>query len=481
MPPLRIFISYGRDQYAPLAARLAADLTAKGYEVWYDQQLQSGTRWEEVIQTQIDRLAEIPGQGRFIYLLTPHSARNGSFCRKELRYALDLNIPVFTLLVADCRPPLSVNDFQHIDFRPVLAGEQNEEVYQHLLEMLVADMEGSIGKNLHEHKNYEGKTNSKPRKNPKSSLLHWVNRSRLIWLVALIIFLTTIGIVSQNQPLLYWLGVTPNPKPPACISIGQTWTSPIDGMTLVCVPGGEFLMGSLDTDKDVPSTEKPQHSVFLDAYWIDRTEVTNAMFRKFAAANPDYRTQAEKKGRGNVYDANKKGLEEIQGADWRHPSGSDSSLNGLDNHPVVQVSWEDAKEYCSWVGGHLPTEAQWEKAARSTDTRKYPWGEVKPSSSLANYGMNMGTTTVAGSYPEGQSPYGLLDLAGNVWEWTSDFYSSDYYSKSVLINPTGPTSGNNRVVRGGSWYYEDWSLRVTFRGSDNPIFVGVGQGFRCVR
>lgn len=185
-----------------------------------------------------------------------------------------------------------------------------------------------------------------------------------------------------------------------------------DGMTLLYVPAGEFTMGNNDGARD----EQPIHTVYLDAYWIDQTEVTNAMFKRFVDATR-YQTDAEKRGSGVALDLTKKLWSDTQGADWQHPRGPNSNLSGLDDHPVVQVSWNDATAYCQWAGGDLPTEAQWEKAARGTDGRIYPWGNQAPDKTRLNDNIEVGDTTQVGNYPTGVSPYGALDMAGNVWEW----------------------------------------------------------------
>ncbi len=251
---------------------------------------------------------------------------------------------------------------------------------------------------------------------------------------------------------------------------GDTMVRDKDGMTMVYVPAGLFEMGSNNGwDK-----EKPVHIVYLDGYWIDKYAVSNAQFRKFVDAS-GYKTDAEKDGSGWVWTGI--AWEAKPGADWMHPTGEGSSLSGKEDHPVVQVSWNDAQAYCAWVGERLPTEAEWEKAARGTDGRTYPWGNAIDKYH-ANY--NGRGTTKVGSYPRGASPYGALDMAGNVWEWTEDWFG--YYSGEEVRNPTGQETGNFRVVRGGSWRspIEDY-LRVSTRYWFNPDSRDCNNGFRCVR
>jgi formylglycine-generating enzyme required for sulfatase activity len=252
----------------------------------------------------------------------------------------------------------------------------------------------------------------------------------------------------------------------ACTEIGQTWASPVDGMTLVCVPAGEFVMGT-----DDGSGEGPAHTVILDAYWIDQSEVTNAMYQKCVGVG------------GCV-------LPEHQSSDTREDY---YVSNQYTNYPVIGVSWEEALSYCQWAGRSLPTEAQWEKAARGTDGRIYPWGSQELSCQLANYRTDASSgsreaycvrdTVPVGSYPGGKSPYGADDMAGNVWEWVADWDDGQDYSPSPAINPAGPASGIGRISRGGSWYDLPDELRSTVRfGNYSPDYRNeVARGFRCAQ
>jgi serine/threonine-protein kinase len=285
------------------------------------------------------------------------------------------------------------------------------------------------------------------------------------------------------------------PSPPASIpSETKVWEK--DKMAGIYVPAGDFLMGSSDDDKDLFFWiwERPQHKVFLDAFWIDKTEVTNEMFTRFTEAS-GYKTDAEKKGKAYVYKEKYGRLMEVNGANWRHPFGLESGIDGLDNHPVVQVSWNDAKTYCEWAGRRLPSEAEWEKAARGTDGRKYPWGSEDNYETRLNYcdkNCNSNSkdnkeddgysyTAPVGSYPNGASPYGALDMAGNVWEWVNDWHGEKYYSSSPQRNPQGPSSGTYRVTRGGSWIMNMWGCRPTLRNRDMPDTGIDNRGFRCAQ
>jgi formylglycine-generating enzyme required for sulfatase activity len=230
-------------------------------------------------------------------------------------------------------------------------------------------------------------------------------------------------------------------------------------MVLVYVPAGEFTMGS----KDGGSDAQPVHTVYLDAYWIDQTEVTNAMYAKCVAA-----------GKCQPLSSNAS-----------HTRSSYYNNTQYANYPVVYVDWNDAQTYCAWAGRRLPTEAEWEKAARGTDGRIYPWSGYSPTCSLANYwtmdGSCIGDTIKVGSYLAGASPYGALDMAGNVWEWAADWYAENYYASSPLSNPTGPASGQVRVLRGGSWGDSVDDIRSAFRFRFNPDKANSYQGFRCSR
>ena len=273
----------------------------------------------------------------------------------------------------------------------------------------------------------------------------------------------------------------------------MTQVSDVDRMVGFFVPAGDFLMGSTDKDQNAKPDEKPQRKVYVDAFWIDRTEVTSGMFEKFVNET-GYETDAEKRGYGLAVDAQGQWLE-IESAYWQYPQGK-FGRQAAPNYPVVHVSWHDAQAYCEWVGGRLPTEAEWEKAARGTEGQIFPWGEHGLEDFLLNFAdrnlnveyrnkqINDGYRLISpvGRYPTGASPYGALDMAGNVWEWVSDWYSPTYYrDPSSTVNPAGPSSGDLRVLRGGSWNNKVEDVRTVNRGKYDPSGSTDYDGFRCVR
>ncbi len=249
---------------------------------------------------------------------------------------------------------------------------------------------------------------------------------------------------------------------------------------MVYVSSGVFIMGS---SPDAGYTdETPAHRVCLSGFYIDKYEVTNAQFKKFVDAT-GYVTDAEK-------DVASQG-----GRTWRHPYGPESNADDMPNYPVLCVSWNDANAYANWAGKRLPTEAEWEKAARGTDGRIYPWGNAEPNAASANIadkstGLKWSnaslddkhkTAAPVGSFPGGKSAYGAEDMAGNVWEWCLDWWDSDFYKNSPSQNPTGPQAGEFKVIRGGSWFYNAAGAKAARRMYFRPTGSSAAIGFRCVK
>jgi len=255
-------------------------------------------------------------------------------------------------------------------------------------------------------------------------------------------------------------------------SPGATWTRPIDGTVMVYVPEGEFLMGSSDADGKAGADEKPAHSVTLDGFWIDRTEVTNGQFVRFLNAVEGYQ------GRCGGQDCAESKVED-QDSHILSQEGRYVVESGFGDHPATEVTWYGAQAYCQWAGARLPTEAEWEKAARGTDGRLYPWGNEPADCSKAQYADCSGVTVPVGSRPAGAGAYGALDMAGNVWEWVSDWYDPAYYANSPAQNPLGGEPDRYKAFRGGSWGYLDTFIRAADRGRNKPWYSGFNIGFRC--
>lgn len=303
---------------------------------------------------------------------------------------------------------------------------------------------------------------------------------------------------------------------------------------MVFIKKGVFLMGA--SDNEGREDEHPQHKVFISAFWMDATETTNADFRKFVASQ-DYITTAEikpnweelkkqlppgtpkpsddllipaslvfvKQPKGTPVDNNLTWWSWVKGANWKHPSGQESTINGKDYFPVVQISWDDAQAYCRWAGKRLPTEAEWEFAARGGTQLNYPWGEENIEKGIPKANTWQGefpSSNTLWDHFENAAPvksfapnaFGLYDMAGNVWEWCSDWYVSNYYSNTngaAVENPQGPAksfdpqdpSTPKKVIRGGSFlcnasYCEGY--RVTSRMKTARDTGLEHTGFRCV-
>jgi formylglycine-generating enzyme required for sulfatase activity len=259
-------------------------------------------------------------------------------------------------------------------------------------------------------------------------------------------------------------------------SSGASMVRTADGADMALVTAGEFLMGSPDVDPKAGDDEKPQHTVDLEAFWIDRTEVTNGQYVQFLNAIGSHT------GACGGYDCVETQVEDKYSHILRrNQDGQYMVERGFENHPVTQVSWYGAQAYCAWAGTRLPTEAEWEKATRGTDGRAYPWSSESPNCDKAQYGECGGATVPVGSRPAGASPYGVLDMAGNVWEWVADWYDPAYYGSSPAQNPQGPDSGVRKVFRGGSWGYPPAFLRTTDRARNRPTYAGFNVGFRCAQ
>ncbi len=297
---------------------------------------------------------------------------------------------------------------------------------------------------------------------------------------------------------------------------GEVRINPKDGAEMVWIPAGEFLMGADKSDNErifdkfgwdkdwiekYAKDEAPKHKVKLDGFWLYKYEVTVAQFQKFVDAT-GHKTTAEKEGVGYHYNPDGNKWEKVSGLSWRYPF--EKGVRARPDHPVVQMSWDDAQAYCRWAGTRLPTEAEWEYAARGGDTglagkahHAFVWGSDAPRRPVANmwdesaarkwpktsllkfpnYDDGYALTAPVGAYaPNG---FGLFDMAGNVLEWCSDWYDEAYYAKSPAANLTGPLYGKYRAVRGGAWDRAPDNLRVSNRGRSTPANRSSSFGFRC--
>jgi formylglycine-generating enzyme required for sulfatase activity len=432
-PTGHVFISYEHEDQA-YTRKLRDSLRQRGFEVWMDEHLESGDRWLRTIEQAVRDSAAV------VVVMTPE-AKDSEWVEAEILLAQDEGKPIFPLLLrGGVFFSLVTKQYTH-----VTGGRMPPDDFYERLEREV-------------------------RIAPKPTVQEdraW-SWPLLGLVVALVIGVTAIGVFVSGL-----VDGSTVPQPPSNASLHDTWTRPADGMEMIYVPGGTFEMGSTDGDSD----EQPVHEVTLDSYWIDKTEVTNDQFERFVQATNNHRTDAEKDGTGRVWSDGSDGdWTEVDRADWQHPYGPETSISDRMDHPVVQVSWNDAAIYCQWAGGRLPTEAEWEYAARGPDSLIYPWGNDLPDAALLNYDEHMGDTRPVGTYSGGASWFGTMDMAGNVWEWVHDWY--DGYPGATYQSDDFGTK--RRVLRGGSWLNDARNVRAASRGNGGPDYRAVNVGFRCV-
>ena len=236
--------------------------------------------------------------------------------------------------------------------------------------------------------------------------------------------------------------------------VGVVNFSPKDGVELIYIPAGKFIMGE---KVGVNLNNYPQREVYLNEYWIYKTPVTNEQYKKCVkegVCSPPWHINSPSR-------------------EWYYNTAEFSG------YPVIYVDWDQARTYCRWAGLRLPTEAQWEKAARGTDGRDYPWGNEIPDVAKVFASVNGSDTVRVGNFNLGKSQYGVSDMGGNVWEWVTDWYDENYYSISPLVNPTGPESGSGRVLRGGPLNKDEGYNKTTIRKGDEPSAIDSSYGFRC--
>jgi formylglycine-generating enzyme len=271
-----------------------------------------------------------------------------------------------------------------------------------------------------------------------------------------------------------------------------------DGLAYVAVPAGEFMMGCVDRDERCQPWERPRHRVRLRrSVWLGATEVTVGAYARYVERTK-YRTRADRERRGRMWTLARGRWEWIDGLNWRTPLAA--GQRAPDSWPALQIAWEDASSFCAWAGGRLPTEAEWERAARGgRDGEIYPWGNAAtPEDRGIRYangpdeltrgrfttwlffaGYRDGFEEVAPVARFAANGYGLYDMAGNAWEWVADWYARDYYARSPVEDPRGPPHGDAHVARGGSWGYAPEQHRSSERGFAEPGFWTATFGFRC--
>lgn len=501
-----VFISYAHEN-GRFVRKLARDLAQQDLSVWLDQwDLPEEADWDQMIRQAIRSC-------RCLLLVLSPAAVNSWVVYDQLVLALQTGKTIVPVLHQPCVLPLPLQDLTCIDFtghdyksalRQLLAyyfPEQSVQLeldtraawgglswsWQHNFLPLLVETTGNSYKTFISQVithyfpmqavglEYEAGAVALE----EAARWSWLDRLLTLlwpgWLGPLILSLFLVAATFS-----FWPGDNSMTQPPVSAVVTLEVIRPLitptseptpietmvrfkDGKIMVYIPAGEFLMGSVETDRRADDDEKPLHSIYLDAFWIDKTEITNSQYHLCLDAGECASPQKlGKRFEGNY-------------------------------QPVIGINWLQAAAYCEWSGGRLPTEAEWEKAARGTDGRIYPWGDQFDGSRLnfcdinciadwkdqrANDGYKY--TAPVGNYPEGASPYGALDMSGNVWEWTADWYAPDYYAISPSKNPTGPASGQQRVVRGGSWYYYGTDLRVANRHRDSPTYRYDNIGFRCV-
>ena len=279
-----------------------------------------------------------------------------------------------------------------------------------------------------------------------------------------------LGRPEAKETIVRWLKLAPESHPERArmlTLLAKTQAVLENPNNWILVPAGEFEMGA--EGGPAGADESPKHRVDLDAFYIGKYEVTNRQYYTFVKATGHKPPENCCDPKENI---------------WR----GDSMLDGIGELPVINVSWEDAFAYCQWSGGRLPTEAEWEKAARGTDGRIYPWGNDPVTGNRTNYSIENvtfwdGPATLArkDQYDYGKSAYGAYEMAGNVWEWIQDWYDETYYKNSPSKNPPGPVSGTERVIRGGSWRNTPDTLRSSNRSKHAPGERRTYIGMRCAK
>ena len=468
-----IFISYSHKD-TDYAHKLADTLRSDGFDVWIDARIDYGSQWPHEIQKQLDSC------DAFILIMTPRSFAS-EWVQSELQRAKRKLKPIFPLLREGDEPWLSVESTQYYDVRK---GNVPDARFYSAIRHVVSRNEDGAAIQMPTQDAKKSPRNRSSVGSPKIRILALIAIIGAgATLLAVIIPLIWSGI-SQNIPSSSASDETPassvySPTEPGdAPATGISPNTSLDsanftdpgGVEMRLVPEGEFTMGinadnglaecrkySSNCDRGNYEDEEPPHAVSLNAFYIDTYEVTNSLY---AGCVDDGFCQLPTRTSS-----------ETRVSYFGNPE--------FDNFPVIFVDWNMANTFCYWRDARLPTEAEWEKAARGTDERTYPWGN-EVDESQANYNNSIGDTAEAGNYDSGISLYGVYDMAGNVWEWVADYYSYTYYQDSPFENPLGPGSGVEHVLRGGSWFDTADLIRTTVRLME-PNLVDNNFGFRCAR
>ncbi len=441
---------------------MADVLLARGFEVWIDARLDYGSQWPHEIQKQLDNCSA------FIVIMSPRSYAS-EWVQSELQRAKRKLKPVFPLLLEGDEPWLSVESTQFYDVR---GGKLPDERFFSAIEQVAFRGQPAVGTPA-------GGSQNASASRPPAVITGYA--LPIIGVVVIIILglLAAPSLRNRFSPAPVTEEISPGTatEPIDSTVTPSSASLPTDAeitntgdVPMVFVPAGKFTMGSdaddalaecqkyrSDCDRSWYEDEEPPHIVSLDAFHIDSYEVTNALYAACVnAGGCQMPTETGSATRSSYYG---------------NPE--------FDNFPVIYVNWNMANTYCEWRGARLPTEAEWEKAARGTEGHTYPWGE-ELDGTYANYNNDIGDTTAVGNYETGKSPYGVYDMAGNVWEWVADRYLDTYYRNlpSSISNPLGPDSGRARVLRGGSWYDPADLIRTSVRLAE-PNPVDNNFGIRC--
>jgi formylglycine-generating enzyme required for sulfatase activity len=515
----RTFLSYSRAN-KDFAVRLARELKAEGFPVWLDQlDIPPGSRWDvEVEKALVD--CDI-----FMVIITQASSASENVL-DEIGYAIDTGKRMLPVLLEKTNVPLRLRRFQYVDFtdknfedgvqsakdllrnlidQPTLpridkpAGSEvlparEQAAKSRTEEARFKEPEAAAGRDKPEVQPADPVKIEPPPApaRPRYGLMGVFGIGILVLLAAgyaitrimgggaaaeesteptvpaMEFFTSTaaapiVPVTSDESPTPVPEEPTTTPEPtetlPPTEASTETPSGPLPeltdgkGVEMLLVPEGDFTMGS---DRGL-ADEQPVHVVYLDSFYIDKYEVTNKFYQECVDAgecDPPWQTYFFAESPNRIYFGNSQ----------------------YDNYPVVYVDWNMGRAYCAWRGARLPSEAEWEKAARGTEGNTYPWGQDLDCQK-ANYQSCVNRTIEVGSYEEGRSPYGVYDMTGNVWEWVADWYSANYYSNSPQNNPVGPITGQSKVLRGGAWPRFDVS--AFHRANFAPTYNTFDIGFRC--